>query len=79
MNKYFDFWTMMIILITLILFIATLFAKGLTHDLLLEVGIFLVSVKLILMGYKNHLNTVKINEKLDKIQKLINKDQEHRK
>ena len=79
MNKYFDFWTMMIILITLILFIAALFAKGLTHNLLLEVGIFLVSVKLILMGYKNHLNTVKINEKLDKIQKLINKDQEHRK
>lgn len=38
--------------ITLALFVTALFVKGLGHDLLLEAGVFLVSVKLILMMYK---------------------------
>src|SRR5438045_2524576 len=42
-----------VIALTLILFIVALFIQGLTHELLLEAGVFLVSVKLILMSYKN--------------------------
>jgi len=30
-----------------------LFTKGFTHDILLEAGVLLVSVKLIIMAYKN--------------------------
>jgi hypothetical protein len=46
-----------VMLITLILFVIALFARGLTHDLLLEAGVFLVSVKLILMAYANKITT----------------------
>lgn len=38
--------------ITLVLFIAALYAKGMTHDICLEAGVFLVSVKLIIMAFK---------------------------
>jgi len=57
--------------ITLILFVAALFTKGFTHDLLLEAGVFLVSVKLILMAYKNSVATANVQEKLDKIQATL--------
>lgn len=40
--------------------------KGFTHDLLLEAGVFLVSIKLIRMGYKNSvINTKILNELSD--------------
>lgn len=52
MRKHFDFWSILVIALTLILFIAALIIKGLTHDLLLEAGVFLVSVKLILMSHR---------------------------
>jgi len=45
-------WARSKLLITLLLFIAALFVKGFTHDLLLEAGVFLVSVKVIMMAYK---------------------------
>lgn len=57
----------LVILFTLILFIAALFFKGLTHDLLLEAAIFLVSVKLIILSYRNSLGVQEIQEKLDMI------------
>jgi hypothetical protein len=53
--------------VTFILFVAALFYKGLTHDLLLEAGVFLVSVKLILMAYKNSVATANVQRKLDEI------------
>lgn len=45
--------SIVVVVVTLILFILALFTKGLTHDILLEAGVFLVSVKLILMAYHN--------------------------
>jgi len=51
--KQFDTGSIFVIIITFILFTVALFIKGFTHDLLLEAGVFLVSVKLILMSYKN--------------------------
>jgi hypothetical protein len=53
MRKHFDFWSIVVIDLTLILFVVALFITGLKHDLLLETGVFLISVKLILMGHKN--------------------------
>ena len=52
MREHFDLGSLTIIAVTFVLFVVALFAKGLTHDLLLEVGVFLVSVKLIVMAYK---------------------------
>ena len=63
----FDPGSLVVIAITLILFVWALFEKGLTHDLLLEAGVFMVSVKLIIMSYKNSLMAATIDAKLDRI------------
>lgn len=53
--------------ITLVLFTAALFVKGFTHDLLLEAGVFLVSVKLIILSYRTNESVNQIQDKLDLI------------
>jgi hypothetical protein len=53
MVRHLDTASALTIAVTLLLFGIALFTKGLTHDLLLEAGVFLVSVKLILAGYKS--------------------------
>ncbi len=64
---------MVIIAITLVLFVIALFTTGLTHDLLLEAGVFLVSVKLILMAYKNSVAEKQISEQLREIMDMLKK------
>jgi len=71
MRKHFDLWSIVVIGLTLILFIVALFIKGLTHELLLEAGVFLVSVKLILMSYKNSVLAVETEERLEQIHDLL--------
>ena len=71
MSGYLDFWSLVIIVITFFLFLIALFLKGLTHDLLLEAGVFLVSCKLILMAYKNSVTVRKFKTDLDEIKTLI--------
>jgi hypothetical protein len=61
----------MVIALTLILFVLALFMTGSTHDLLLETGIFLVSVKLILMSYKNGAQGEEMKDRLSQIQDAI--------
>ena len=56
-----------VITVTLILFVTALFSKGFTHDLLLEAAIFLVSVKLIIMTYRNSQGVEAIEKKLDRV------------
>ncbi len=53
MKKYLPFADSSVIIITIVLFTIALFSKGFTHDLLLEAGVLLVSIKIILMNYKN--------------------------
>lgn len=65
MRQHLDPWSRVIILVTFILFVAALLIKGLGHDLLLEGGVFLVSVKLILMAYKNSVAAAKLEERFD--------------
>ena len=57
--------------LTLALFVVALFVKGFTHDLLLEAGVFLVSVKLVLMNYKNSVAMRTLEHHLDEIKSLI--------
>lgn len=65
--------SIVVIVITLVLFVAALFFKGITHDFLLEAGVFLVSVKLIIMAYKNRISFESIQNKLDEIKELSTK------
>jgi len=69
MNKYLSTADFVIIVITAILFGVALFVKGLTQDLLLEVGILLISVKIILMNYSNKRISQEILNKLEKMDK----------
>ena len=67
--KYLGRWSLAVVVVTLILFVAALFVKGFTHDLLLETAIFLVSVKLIMLSYQSNQGVEEINKKLDLILK----------
>ena len=71
MTKYFDFWTIFIILLTVFLFIAALFVKGFTHQLLLEAGVLLVSIKIIMMSYRNIQNYEELKKDLNEIKILL--------
>jgi hypothetical protein len=69
--NHLDPWSAVVIVLTLVLFLTALFIKGFTHEMLLEAGVFLVSVKLILMGYKNHLSTLAADARLRQIESLL--------
>ena len=71
-----DPWSAVVIALTLVLFIASIFVNGFTHELLLEAGVFLVSVKLILMAHKNSLSAKLVGQRLDEIASLL--EQSHR-
>ncbi len=75
--RHTDPWSAVVIAITLILFLIALFAKGFTHDLLLEAGVFLVSVKLILMGYKISATAEHNDQHLREIENLLRARGEH--
>lgn len=71
MKKHFDTGSMIVIIITFILFVLALFTKGFTHDLLLEAGVFLVSVKLIMMAYHNSAYIKGIEDELKGIKEIL--------
>jgi hypothetical protein len=75
-HEPFDFGSIIVIIITLILFVIALFAKGLTHELLLEGAVFLVSVKLIVNGYKNTRAFNALNAKLNDIHEVVHNNAE---
>jgi len=75
MRKHFDVASLTVIIVTFVLFIVALFTKGFTHDLLLEVGIFLISVKLIMMAYKSSISVKSIENELKEIKRLLRSDQ----
>ena len=74
MQKHIDTGSMVVILITLVCFAIALFAKGLTQALLLEIGVLLVSVKLIIMAYKSSLANTEIVAELRAIRDLLEQD-----
>jgi len=74
--KHFDVWSILVLIITFILFSLALFFTGFTHDILLEAGVFLVSVKLIIMAYKSSKSSSKIELELKEIKELIKQNNE---
>jgi hypothetical protein len=61
----------LVIIVTFILFVLALFTKGLTHDILLEAAVFLVSFKLIVMAYRLSEATYSLHEKLDAVMEAV--------
>lgn len=70
-RRYFDAGSLLVIFLTFVLFMAALYFTGFTHDLLLEAGVFLVSVKLVLMSYKNTVTSNKLHNELVEIRALV--------
>ena len=71
MIKYFDRGTIIVIVVTVILFTVALFVKGFTKALLLEAGVLLVSIKLIMMAYRNSINYIDLKNELKEIRRLL--------
>jgi len=67
----FDLWSVIVIALTLVLFLGSVFVKGFTHELLLEAAVFLVSMKLILMAQKNSLSARLTGQRLERIASLL--------
>ncbi len=65
-KRYMDIASIVVIIVTLILFVFAFYVKGLTHDILLEAAVFLISAKLILQTYKNGRQTKYLEEQLEK-------------
>lgn len=70
-NKSSDPWSHVVIFVTFALFLFAIFLKGIKHDLLLETGVFLVSVKLILMMKKISGTESRLEQRLIQIQEIM--------
>lgn len=55
------------IVVTFVLFVLAVVLKGLSHDLLLEAGVFLVSVKLIIMADKDAVRMERLTTLLEEL------------
>ena len=69
--KPFDPQSVTVIILTVVLFAAALFVKGFTHDLFIETGVLLVSVKLILLAQKNVRTEENLKQHLLRIEELL--------
>ncbi len=63
--------TIVIIVITVGLFVAAIFTKGVTHDIFLETGVLLISIKIILLSYKNNAIIKNIQKQLNDMNSLL--------
>lgn len=70
-HKHIDTPTLIVGILTLVLFIAALYTKEVLHDALLEIAVFLISFKLIIGVYKNSITSSRIEARLEKIQKTL--------
>jgi hypothetical protein len=75
-REHLDNGSLVVIFITLALFGTALVEKGFTHDMLLEAGVFLISVKLIMMAYKSGKQAAAVQSKLDRLLSIAEKSGE---
>ena len=69
-----DPWSRVVILLTVGLFSSSLAVKGFTHELFLEAGVFLVSIKLILLAGKNAASEERMERHLSRIEALLTRE-----
>ena len=65
LKRHLDRASLVVIFLTFALFVAALGVKGFTHDLFLETGVLLVSVKLIISTYRLEMHTSRLEERID--------------
>ena len=70
-RKLLDIGSWITIAVTLVLFLVALFVKGVPHDLMLEAGVFLVSVKLVIMSYRNATASDDVRAELQKLREAL--------
>ncbi len=70
-RRHLDAGSVIVIVLTLALFVLAVFLKGIGHELLLEAGVFLVSVKLILMSHKNSVAEANLAMRLQELEALL--------
>ena len=70
-GKHLDFGTLVIMAATFALFTGSILVKGFSHDLMLEAGVFLVSVKLMIMLYKTGKSSEELKAELAEIKELL--------
>lgn len=71
-----DAASLVVAVITLALFVAALGLKGIGHDILLEAGVFLVSVKLLMMVHKEDVTAEQIKDRLDQAEAILRRIEE---
>ena len=69
--RHLDIVSQIVIVTTFVLFVVALLIKGFGHGLLLEAGVFLISVKLIMMAAKNFLLAKHLDDRLDRIEATL--------
>jgi hypothetical protein len=72
-KRHLDIGSLVVIGLTFLLFAAALFAKGFSEELLLEAGVFLVSVKLIIMAYKDNVASRELLRRIEQLQSTVNR------
>lgn len=70
-RRLLDIGSWITIAVTLVLFVVALFVEGVPHDLLLEAGVFLVSVKLVIMTYKNAIASDELKAELQRLRTAL--------
>jgi len=73
-NSVFGLSDFIVIAVTFALFVVALFVKGFTKELLLEVAVFLVSVKLIMSSYRNSIYAKTILSELGQVKQKLDAD-----
>lgn len=76
MFKSMDKGSVGVAVITFALFVAALFVKGITHDLFLEAGVFLVSVKIFMMMHANRVALGRVDEKIGIVLKALERERD---
>ncbi len=71
LRDHIDPASLAIIVITFVMFAVALFVKGIGKDLLLEIGILLVSISLIMKAQKNSVTSTETKRELQKIKATI--------
>lgn len=66
-----DLGSRLVIFVTFVLFSTALVVKGVGHDILLEAGVFLVSLKLILTSYRNGVTANDLTERLARLERTL--------
>jgi hypothetical protein len=74
-----DFASFATIFLTLVLFVIALFEKGLSQELSLEAGVFLVSIKLVLSTYKANCHARTLEKKVDLLLERVERSEPQRK